>query len=71
VALPFAAVWLFNSFGVIGVVALVGGILIAQAAIVLTLGVDTNQRSLEALLPSTPLPGASLPTVTQAGPLNV
>jgi len=52
VAMPFAVIPLFNSFGIVGVVALLGGILLIQAAIVAALGIDTNQRSLEALAPA-------------------
>jgi MFS transporter, putative metabolite:H+ symporter len=51
VAMPFAVIPLFNSFGIVGVVALLGGILLIQAAIVAALGIDTNRRSLEALAP--------------------
>jgi putative MFS transporter len=43
---------LFGSFGIVGVVALLGGILLIQAAIVAALGIETNQRSLEALAPT-------------------
>jgi putative MFS transporter len=49
VAMPFAVVPLFGSFGVLGVVTLLGGILLGQAAIVAALGIETNRRSLEAL----------------------
>jgi putative MFS transporter len=51
VAMPFAVIPLFNNFGIVGVVALLGGILLIQAAIVAALGIDTNRRSLEALAP--------------------
>jgi putative MFS transporter len=48
-AMPFAVVPLFNQFGVSGVVALLGGILLIQAVVVTVLGIETNARSLEAL----------------------
>jgi MFS transporter, putative metabolite:H+ symporter len=51
VAMPFAVVPLFGSFGIVGVVTLLGGILLIQAAIVAALGIETNRRSLEALAP--------------------
>jgi len=50
-AMPFAVVPLFGSFGIVGVAALLGAILLAQAAIVAVLGIETNDRSLEALAP--------------------
>jgi len=50
-AMPFAVIPLFNRFGIVGVVALLGGILLIQAVIVALLGIETNQRSLEALAP--------------------
>jgi MFS transporter, putative metabolite:H+ symporter len=50
-AMPFAVVPLYNDFGVVGVTTLLGAILVAQAVIVAVLGIETNQRSLEALAP--------------------
>jgi MFS transporter, putative metabolite:H+ symporter len=50
-AMPFAVVPLYSNFGVIGVATLLGVILTLQAAIVAALGIETNERSLEALTP--------------------
>jgi MFS transporter, putative metabolite:H+ symporter len=50
-AMPFAVIPLYNNFGVIGVATLLGAILAAQAAIVAAFGIETNERSLEALAP--------------------
>jgi putative MFS transporter len=65
VAMPFAVVPLFNRFGVLGVVTLLGGILITQAMIVAVLGIETNRRSLEALAPEEEI-GTPLPVSQQA-----
>jgi putative MFS transporter len=59
-AMPFAVIPLFNAYGIVGVVALLGGILLAQAVIVAALGIDTNQRPLEALAPEEAEPAAGL-----------
>jgi hypothetical protein len=48
-AMPFAVVPLYNNFGVVGVATLLGAILTIQAVIVAGLGIETNERSLEAL----------------------
>ena len=49
--MPFAVVPLYHNFGVVGVATLLGAILCVQAAIVAALGIETNERSLEALTP--------------------
>ncbi len=47
--LPFVAVRLLATSGVIGVVSLVGAVLLLQAVVVTIFGIDTNSRPLEAL----------------------
>ncbi|ABE36193.1 sugar (and other) transporter family protein [Paraburkholderia xenovorans LB400] len=49
IAMPFAVVQLYAKFGVFGVVGALGGILLAQAAVIALLGIDTNNVSLEEL----------------------
>lgn len=49
IGLPFVIIPLFSALGQPGIIALVGSILVAQAAIVAFLGVPTKGRSLEAV----------------------
>ncbi len=64
-AMPFAVVPLYNDFGVIGVTTLLGAILLAQAIIVAVLGIETNKRPLEALMPEVAEEGELLPVSEQ------
>jgi putative MFS transporter len=48
-AVPYVVVWAFEAFGIVGVVTLIGGTLLAQAVIVALFGPETRQRSLEEL----------------------
>ena len=49
VVLPFLVVPILNRFGLIGVMCLIGACLVAASIIVIVLGIETNDRSLEAL----------------------
>ena len=51
IATPFVVVAVFSARGVTGVVVLIGGLLVLQAAVVAALGIETRQRSLETLDP--------------------
>ncbi|HTH96759.1 MAG TPA: MFS transporter [Stellaceae bacterium] len=48
-AAPLASVYLFTHYGIGGVIALMSGLLVVQALIIWTLGVESRFRSLEAL----------------------
>ena len=50
--MPFAVVPLFNMHGIFSVSMLLVGILVVQAIFVAVLGVDTNRKPLEALVPA-------------------
>jgi MFS transporter, putative metabolite:H+ symporter len=66
-SLPFVVVPIFSSYGIMGVSSLLGSILVLQAMVVATLGINTNRRSLEELQPD----GAQfcgLPASTQLQP---
>jgi putative MFS transporter len=51
---PYAVVWLYDSFGIAGVVLVLSGMYLTLAATVALFGVETNQKSLEALAPGAP-----------------
>jgi putative MFS transporter len=48
-AVPYVVVWAFEAFGIVGVVTLIGGTLLAQAVIVALFGPEIRRRSLEEL----------------------
>jgi putative MFS transporter len=48
-AIPYVVVWAFEAFGIVGVVTLIGGTLLAQVVIVALFGPETRRRSLEEL----------------------
>jgi len=48
-AVPYVVVWAFEAFGIVGVVTLIGGTLLAQDVIVALFGPETRRCSLEEL----------------------
>ena len=60
IGLPYAVVSLFAGFGLTGVTGMVCLVLVAQAAIVATLGIGTNARPLEALAPAEAADGVAM-----------
>jgi putative MFS transporter len=49
---PYAVVFLYDLYGIAGVVLVLSGMYLTLAAIVALFGIETNQKSLEALAPS-------------------
>ena len=62
VVTPFLVVWLFNAYGVAGVLDLMIGLLVIQSVVVLFFGIESRNRRLETLQGSAP-DGGPLPAV--------
>jgi len=56
IASRFIVLMLFDRGGIAGVIGALAGMYIAVALLFAVLGIETNQRSLEALVPETPPP---------------
>ncbi len=66
VVTPFLVVWLFDAYGVAGVLDLMIGLLVLQSLVVLVFGIETRNRRLEALR-STPAPDGAPTAATIDG----
>jgi MFS transporter, putative metabolite:H+ symporter len=51
IATPFVVVMLYDTYGIAGVVLVLSGMYLTLAAIIAMFGIETNQKSLEALAP--------------------
>jgi putative MFS transporter len=51
IATPYVVVMLYDTYGIAGVVLVLSGMYLTLAAIIAVFGIETNQRSLEALTP--------------------
>lgn len=64
---PYVALLLYTHFGVTGVLAMVGGVLLLMSAAILALRIETSRQTLEEISPDTQMYGASTVEVTAGG----
>jgi putative MFS transporter len=55
---PYVALLLYTHFGVTGVLAMVGGVLLLMSVAILALRIETSQQTLEEISPDTEMYGA-------------
>ena len=64
---PYVALLLYTHFGVTGVLAMVGGVLLLMSVAILALRIETSQQTLEEISPDTEIYGAGNVEVTTGG----